>query len=57
MAKPVKKPYEIPAEPDKPKVKPRKRQQESGLKKTEILPEKEPERIKPFYEIPLPVEE
>ena len=59
MAKPVKKPYEIPAAPDKPEVKPPEEVPTRTWpeKKPEILPEKEPERIKPPYEIPPPVEE
>lgn len=59
MAKPAKKPNEIPAAPDKPEVKPPEEAPTRTWpeKNPEITPEKEPDWKKPPYEIPPPVEE
>ncbi len=59
MAKPIKKPYEIPSTPDKPEIKPPDEEPTRTWpkKEPEIPPEKEPEREKPPYEIPPPPEE
>lgn len=59
MSEPGKKPYEIPSSPDKPEIKP---PEESPTKtwpekNPEIIPEHEPEPVKPPYEIPSPKED
>ena len=59
MAKPVNKPYEFPPGPDKPEINPPEETPTKTWpeKNPEIIPEKEPERVIPPYEIPSPKEE
>ena len=59
MDKPVKKPNDIPSAPDKPEVRPPEEIPTKTWpeKNPEIIPEKEPDKSKPPYEIPSPLEE